>query len=112
MREAFEVGTLQFTAPVLVDHQAARDAAQVRARLLHRLLLARIEQAHEGFLGQVGGMLTATGAPTQPAAQPRMMGMVQLADGGMVQWVIARHGHPGAAVLIDNVSHSRRWSWR
>ncbi|MOA16280.1 hypothetical protein D3C78_1364860 [compost metagenome] len=58
--QAFEIGPLQGTAAELVDHQAAGDAAEVGARFFERRQLTGAQQADEGILGQVGGVLLTT----------------------------------------------------
>ncbi|MPN42739.1 hypothetical protein SDC9_190296 [bioreactor metagenome] len=95
----------------MVDEQAAGDGRQVGARFAQQLRFRLGEQADEGVLGEIGGLLRAAQLLSQPGMQPAMVIEVKLGNGMGSGHGRLRMGNrtvgwlPGGWLAIENCSY-------
>ncbi|MNP22793.1 hypothetical protein D3C76_1154780 [compost metagenome] len=73
----FTVSLFELLPTAAVDQQPSRHRGQKRPRLARRHVGTRTEQAHEGVLRQVGGIVRTVQASPQPPQQPAVIALVQ-----------------------------------
>ena len=80
LAQRFQIGTLQILTAVVIEQHTLGDCSEKGAGLADGSDFTRTQQAHEGVLGKVGGIVRTAQAAAQPFGQPAAMNEVEALD--------------------------------